>query len=145
MEDNHEQPETGELNSDDRERSAGSIGVASIAEEARSMAEQQKVAGAERVARLGRVVHGAADEIGRELPQAAQFIHSAAQGLDSVSTALRERSIGDLASELKSLTRRQPAVAFVGWVAAGFALSRFLKSSSSRASARSDDMSSNRS
>lgn len=144
MEDNHEQPETGELNHEDRERRSDGIGVASIAEEARSMAEQQKAAGAESVARLGRAVHGAADEIGRELPQAAQFIHSAAQGLESVSTALKERSVGELASDLKSLTSRQPAAAFVGWVAAGFALSRFLKSSSRGASAGPDHMSSNR-
>jgi hypothetical protein len=144
MEDNHEQPETGELNHEDRERSPAGIGVASIAEKARSTAEQQKAAGAERVARLGRAVHGAADEIARELPHAAQFIHSAAQGLESVSTALKERSVGELASELKSLTSRQPAAAFVGWVAAGFALSRFLKSSSRGASAGPDYMSSNR-
>ena len=109
------------------------------------MAEQQKAAGAERVARLGQVVHGAADEIGRELPQAAQLIHSAAQGLENVSTALRERSIGELASELRSLTSRQPAAAFLGWVAAGFALSRFLKSSSSSTSAAPNHMSSNQS
>jgi hypothetical protein len=109
------------------------------------MAEQQKTAGAEHVARLGQAVHGAADEIGRELPQAGQLIHSAAQGLESVSTALRERSFGELASEFKSLTRRQPAAAFVGWVAAGFALSRFLKSSSNAAVQGQNDMSSNQS
>jgi hypothetical protein len=119
--------------------------AASIAEEACSIAEQQKAAGAERVAQLSQAIHGAADEIGRELPQAGQFIHSAAQGLENVSTALRERSFGELASELKSVTSRQPAVAFVGWVAAGFALSRFLKSSSSAARARQNSMFSNQS
>ena len=144
MEENREQPETSEDHHDDRTNTSG-LGVASIAEEARLMAEQQKTAGAEHVARLGQAVHGAADEIGRELPQAGQFIHSAAQGLESVSTALRERSFGELASELKSLTRRQPAAAFVGWVAAGFALSRFLKSSSNAAVQGQNDMSSNQS
>jgi hypothetical protein len=146
MEENRELPERHDNDRSDRARSKNVQGseVASIAEEARSMAEQQKAAGAERVARLGQAVHGAADEIGRELPQAAQMIHSAAQGLESVSTALRERSFGELASELKSLTRRQPAAAFVGWVAAGFALSRFLKSSSSAAASR-NSMSSNQS
>jgi hypothetical protein len=139
MEENREQPETSEIkrkggNGNTGEGASG-LGVASLAEEARSMAEQQKAAGADHVARLGQAVHGAADEIGRELPQAAQLIHSAAQGLESVSTALRERSIGELASELKMLTKRQPAAAFVGWVAAGFALSRFLKSSASASSA----------
>ena len=147
MEENREQPERRDNDGSDHTRSKNVHGfeVASIAEEARSMAEQQKAAGAERVARLGQAVHGAADEIGRELPQAAQMIHSAAQGLESVSTALRERSFGELASELKSLTGRQPAAAFVGWVAAGFALSRFLKSSSSATAARSNSMSSNQS
>ncbi len=144
MEENREQPETSEDHRDDRTNTSG-LGVASIAEEARLMAEQQKTAGAEHVARLGQAVHGAADEIGRELPQAAQLIHSAAQGLESVSTALRERSFGELASELKSLTRRQPAAAFVGWVAAGFALSRFLKSSSNAAAQGQNHMSSNQS
>jgi hypothetical protein len=74
------------------------------------------------------------------LPQAAQIVHSAAQGLESVSKALRERSLGELGSELKSLTRRQPAAAFVGWVAAGFALSRFLKSGSNADSAKQNSM-----
>lgn len=147
MEENRELPERHDDDRSDRARRKNVHGseVASIAKEARSMAEQQKAAGAERVARLGQAVHGAADEIGRELPQAAQMIHSAAQGLESVSTALRERSFGELASELKSLTIRQPAAAFVGWVAAGFALSRFLKSSSSAAATRRNSMSSNQS
>lgn len=145
MEENREQSETREHDHNDRGRSKNTdihgFEVASIAEEARSMAEKQKAAGAERVARLGRAVHGAADEIGRESPQAAQMIHSAAQGLESVSTALRERSFGELASELKSLSRRQPTLAFAGWVAVGFALSRFLKSSSSTAAARQNSIS----
>jgi hypothetical protein len=133
MEENREQ-DTSDSSRNDRNGKAreGARGqIASFAEEARSMADQQKAAGAERVARLGQAVHGAAEEIGRELPQAAQFVHSAAQGLENISSALRERSIGELAAELKTLTKRQPAAAFVGWVAAGFALSRFLKSSAS--------------
>jgi hypothetical protein len=130
---------------DRKNRSVHGLEVASITEEARSMAEQQKAAGAERVARLGQAVHGAADEIGRELPQAAQIMHSAAQRLESVSEALRERSLGELGFELKSLTRRQPAATFVGWVAAGFALSRFLKSGSNAASAKQNSMFSNQS
>ena len=135
MEDKREQPESARSKRKERSKGRGEagsgMGVASLADEARTLAEQQKAAGADRVARLGQAIHGAADEIGRELPQAAHYIHSAAQSLESVSSALRERSLGELASELKNLTKQQPATAFVGWVAAGFAISRFLKSSSS--------------
>jgi hypothetical protein len=135
MEDKREQPESARSKRKERSKGRGEaasgVGVASLADEARTLAEQQKAAGADRVARLGQAIHGAADEIGRELPQAAHYIHSAAQSLESVSSALRERSLGELASELKNLTKQQPATAFVGWVAAGFAISRFLKSSSS--------------
>jgi hypothetical protein len=141
MEDQREQPESTRSKRKERSKGRGEessgTGVASFAQEARTIAEQQKAAGADRVARLGHAIHGAADEIGRELPQAAHYIHSAAQSLESVSSALRERSIGELASELKNLTKQQPATAFVGWVAAGFAISRFLKSSSSSSASSS--------
>jgi uncharacterized phage infection (PIP) family protein YhgE len=103
-----------------------------LAEEARDFAEQQRAAGADNVARLGRAVHEAADQIGKELPQAAGFIHSAADTLQTASSALRERSIEDMAASFSDFARRQPAAAFAGSVLAGFALARFLKSSSSR-------------
>jgi len=103
-----------------------------LAEETRDFAETQKVAGADNMARLSSAVHGAAEQIARELPQAAGFIHSAADTLDSASSGLRERSIEDLVEGFRDFARRQPAAAFAGSVLAGFALARFLKSSSPR-------------
>jgi hypothetical protein len=101
-----------------------------LTEEARDFAEQQRTVGADNVERLGKAVHEAAEHIGRELPQAAGFIHSAADTLQSASSSLRERSVEDMAAAFGDFARRQPAVAFAGSVLAGFALARFLKSSS---------------
>jgi hypothetical protein len=103
-----------------------------VMEETRDFAEEQKAAGADNVARLGRAVHGAADQLAHELPQAAGFIHSAAETLQEASANLRERSIEDMAAGFRDFARRQPAAAFAGSVLAGFALARFLKSSSPR-------------
>jgi hypothetical protein len=107
-------------------------------EQARDFAEQQRAAGADNMARIGRVVHEAADQIGRELPQAAGFIHSAADTLQTASSTLRERSVEDMVATFSDFARRQPAAAFAGSVLAGFALARFLKSSSPREQRRAE-------
>ena len=103
-----------------------------VADEAREFAEEQKQAGADNMARFGKAVHGAADQLGKELPQAAGFIHSAADTLQGAASTLRERSVEDLFEGFRDFARRQPAAAFAGSVLAGFALARFLKSSSPR-------------
>jgi|SRR5215467_3258701 len=108
---------------------AGDTASAATAK-ARDFAEQQKAAG--NAARLGHAVHEAADQLGKELPQAAGYVHSAADNLQRAAAALRERSIEDMIADFGSFARRQPAAAFASAVLAGFALSRFLKSSSPR-------------
>ena len=101
-----------------------------VADKSQETIRQQKGTGADHLGRIGQAVHGAAEEFGKELPQAAGYIHSAANALEGASTALRERSVEDLLSTFNSFARRQPAAAFAGSVLAGFALARFLKSSS---------------
>src|SRR5215831_5695714 len=110
---------------------AGDTASAATAK-ARDFAEQQKAAGADNAARLGHAVHEAADQLGKELPQAAGYVHSAADNLQHAASALRERSIEDMMADFSGFARRQPAAAFASAVLAGFALSRFLKSSSPR-------------
>jgi hypothetical protein len=100
-----------------------------LKEKARGAAEAQKQAGADQLASLGAAVHGAASEVSKELPQAAAYIHSAADSLQSASSALRERSAEDIVNGFNDFARKQPAAAFAGAVLAGFALARFLKSS----------------
>lgn len=101
----------------------------SVKKKAREVAEEQKSASAERIDAVGRAVHGAADELGREIPQAASYVHSAADRLQIASRRLNERGVDDLLSRLDRFARKQPAIAFAGSVVAGLALSRFLKSS----------------
>jgi hypothetical protein len=112
-------------------------GVASgVKDEIVETADEAKAKGVDQMAGVSRAVHGAADELSRELPQAAGYIHSVADKLESTSSALRERSVEDLVSSFSSFARRQPAAAFAGSVLAGFALSRFLKSSAPRSENR---------
>ena len=71
-----------------------------VKNKAREMAEEQKSAGAARMDSLGRAVHEAADELGKEIPVGASYIHSAADSLQSASQRLRESSVGDIASRI---------------------------------------------
>jgi hypothetical protein len=112
---------------------AGSV---TVKQGARKLAEQQKQAGADQIGGVARAVHGAAREIEQKMPQAAGFIHDAATRLEGAAASLRERSVDDLMRSLNDFARTQPAVFFGGAVLAGFALSRFLKSSASPSNER---------
>src|SRR5437763_6796479 len=99
-------------------------------------ADEAKAEGVNQIGGISRAVHGAAEELRRELSQAAGYVHSLADRLESASSTLRERSVEDLMSDFNGFARRQPAAAFAGSVLAGFALSRFLKSSAPRPQSR---------
>ena len=100
-----------------------------IKDRARGIAEQQKQAGADQIGGVARAIYGAAHEIEEEMPHAAGFVHDAAARLEGAANSLRERSVDDLVRSLNNFARSQPATFFGGAVLAGFALSRFLKSS----------------
>jgi hypothetical protein len=97
---------------------------------ASDFAEAGKQQGAERIDRLGRAVHGAADELGKEIPQAADYVHTAAESLETAAEHLRNRSVEDLIGSFNRFARQQPIAAFAGAILAGFVVSRFIKSSS---------------
>jgi hypothetical protein len=103
-----------------------------VKEKARETAEQQKDAGAEQIGGIARAVHGAAGELERELPHAAAYVHDAADRIDRAASALREHNVDDLFRSLSDFARRQPATFFGSAVFAGFAISRFLKSSAGK-------------
>jgi ElaB/YqjD/DUF883 family membrane-anchored ribosome-binding protein len=133
MEQTNERARTGAPSGEDIGRAGEDIRAkaGAVIDEARHVAEDQKSAAADNVVRLSRAFHGAADQLGKELPQAAGYVHSAADRLQSASRTLRERSVEDMVGDLGDFARRQPLAAFAGAVLAGFALSRFLKSSNS--------------
>ena len=102
-----------------------------IADKAREVAEEQKKSGADRIQGVARAVHSAADDIGKEVPQLAGYVHSGAQQLERASKALRDNSVDDLLQMTNQLAQDRPWAFIGGSVAAGFIFSRFLKSSGS--------------
>jgi hypothetical protein len=101
--------------------------------EARRIAHRQKDAGADRLGEVAGAVHGAARSLETGMPQMASYIHGAAVRLEGAAKTLRHQSVDDLIDGVSSFARNQPAVFFGGAVLAGFALTRFLKSSSQSA------------
>ena len=106
--------------------------VGAARERAQGLAEQQVAFGAEQVGGVARAANKAADELQETSPQLARYVRDAASFADNFSTSLRERSVGDIMNDVTGYARREPVVFFGIAVAAGFALSRFLKSSAER-------------
>ena len=79
---------------------------------------------------FARAMHTAARELDSQSSASAQRVHRAANQIESFSDSIRDRSIGELLSAASDMARRQPTAFVTGAVIAGFALSRFLKSSS---------------
>lgn len=103
--------------------------VEPLKDKMREIAEQQKDAGADQLGSIAEAVHGAAHELEGKLPAAADYIHSAAERIERASSDMRNRGVDDLISACGSFARREPAAFFGGAMIAGFAISRFLKSS----------------
>src|SRR5262249_26530356 len=100
-----------------------------LKQKAQSLAEEQKAAGAEGIGDVARAVHGAADDLEDRLPRVAGYVHDAAQHLDDAASSLRERNLDELLAGFGRFARNQPGAVFGGALLAGFAFSRFLKSS----------------
>jgi hypothetical protein len=102
--------------------------------EARRIASQQKDAGADRLGEVAGAVHGAARSLEAGMPQMASYVHDAAVRLEDAARTLRTRNVDDLVDEISRFARSQPALFFGGAMLAGFALTRFLKSTASNGS-----------
>jgi len=101
-------------------------------DKARDLEEQQKAAGADQLGGMAQAMEAAAGELQKQMPLAAEYVDDVAARLDDLASALRERSVDDMLGNVSDFARRQPAVFFAGAIAAGFALSRFAKSSAKR-------------
>jgi hypothetical protein len=93
-----------------------------------SSVAEQKAAGADFVSGMAGAMRRAANEFG-DVPQAAQYIRLAADQIDSVSDAFRRRDLNQLVSDVQDFARRQPTAFMGAAVLAGFAVMRFLKTS----------------
>ena len=105
---------------------------------AEEMADEQMKIGAEHAQRIAGAVQKAADDLSQSSPLLAHYARNLASGISSVSDTMRTRPTGRLVSDVSGYASREPLVFFGAAVAAGFALSRFLKSSSEQSSGRSD-------
>jgi uncharacterized phage infection (PIP) family protein YhgE len=99
---------------------------------AQDMAQQQKAAGADQVEGIARAAGKAADELESTSPQLAQYVRNAASAAEDFSSSIRNRNFGDILEDVTAYARREPVMFFGITVAAGFAISRFLKSSAER-------------
>lgn len=96
---------------------------------AEEVIEQQKIAGAEQGHNLAEAVRRIADDLEDTSPEIARHVRSAAESVDNVASALRERSVGDLVGQMNQFAQRQPVAFFGAAMVAGFALTRFARSS----------------
>ena len=104
--------------------------VSGAGDKLRSVAEDQKNAGADFVTGIAAAVRRAAGEFDGQIPQAGDYIRRAADQIDSTSDALRQRDLGELVQGVQDFARRQPTAFLGATVLAGFVAIRFLKSSS---------------
>lgn len=103
--------------------------VEPMTEKVIEVAEHQKDVGAEQIRVFAKAVHGAAGQLESEMPQFARYIHDAGQYLERAASDLGTSNPNELFNKLGKFGRNQPAAVFGGAVLAGFALTRFLKSS----------------
>lgn len=104
---------------------------------AEDLANQGKEAGADKAEGFAGAVRRVADDLESTSPEIAKHVRSAADSIEGVAGSLRERSVGSLIEEVTGFARRQPAAFFGAAVLAGFAVSRFAKSSATGAPAAS--------
>jgi hypothetical protein len=99
-----------------------------IGHELSKTAEEQKARGVEAIQGFVRAINSAAGELEKQSPQVASLVRDAAGKVESFSGSIGNRYVNDLIKAASELARSHPLLFFGGAVAAGFALSRFLKS-----------------
>jgi hypothetical protein len=112
-----------------REQASRAAGQAQ--ERTQAFLSEQKEVAAEHIDGVVKVLHDTVDQLREHSPGAvSDYAERAVDGLDSVAQALREQDVRALVGRVEDFARRQPVLFIAGSVAIGFALARFLKSSS---------------
>jgi hypothetical protein len=102
-----------------------------VQDKARTFLDEQKEAVADHLDGVSRTLHETVDRLREKSPGAlSDYAERAVQGVDSLAATLRDQDVRTMVRTVEDFARRQPAVFVAGAVAAGFALARFLKSSS---------------
>lgn len=101
-----------------------------IGHELNKTGEDQKMRGADAIRHVARAIDRAAAELESQSPMVAHTVHETARQVEGFSDNLSNRSVNELIHSATQLARAQPALFIGGSVVAGFALARFLMSSS---------------
>jgi hypothetical protein len=110
-----------------------------LRDRARSMADQQKDAAVGRVEGIAHALRTASDELRDQgQPMVAEYSRYAAEGLENMARSLDRRQVGDFVNSIEQFARERPGVFLGGAMVAGFALARFMKSSSARRDQRGE-------
>jgi uncharacterized phage infection (PIP) family protein YhgE len=107
-------------------------GVVDAADRIRSLAEDQKSAGAERFKGYAGSIHRAADSLDEEMPMVASFAHKAADEIEHLADSVKDRDLADLVGVVHDYARRQPAIFLGATALAGFLAVRFLSTSAQK-------------
>jgi hypothetical protein len=95
-----------------------------------SAADDGKARASAMLAGVVQAAHDVAERFGPDETSAvARYTRKAATTVDELASALRDKSVDELVSDGRAMIRNSPALAIGVAVAAGFALSRFLKAS----------------
>ncbi|QIG49224.1 hypothetical protein G5V57_16770 [Nordella sp. HKS 07] len=103
-----------------------------------NLIDEQRASGASYLQNVADLVHQAADVFDKEIPQASQYIHQAAQQIDTVAETVRTRRMREVADDMQHFARRQPALFFGGALFLGFAAVRVFRANSSPSSQDSE-------
>jgi hypothetical protein len=107
--------------------------VHGVRDRARSMVDRQKDAAVGRVEGVAHALRTASDELREQgQPTIAEYSEYAAEGLENMAQSLDRRDIDDFVEGVEQFARERPIAFLGGAMVAGFALARFMKSSSAR-------------
>jgi hypothetical protein len=106
---------------------------------AESLLEEQKQQVAEKVSGIGEALRSAAHSLDQsENRTIARYVDQAADQVETISRAVRERRWNEIVADTEDFARRQPILFVLGAVATGFLAGRFLWTSSGRRRDRPD-------
>jgi hypothetical protein len=84
--------------------------------------------GADTLGHFVRAMQAAGREIEPEAPGLARTLDAVASNVDGFADTIRGRSLSELVSSAAELARRNPTMFLAGTIVAGFAVSRFVRS-----------------
>ena len=111
-------------------------GAADLRDSAAERLESTRDALSESGERFAETLRRAAEEAQTGVMQSRVYT-AAAHGISTAADAIRDRNILDIAADVRALAHRHPGAFAAGAAVAGFALARFLRSSSTSGGSRS--------